>query len=82
MTADKKPSDTYFICTGTYYESPDYCGDESDYYSIGIESTKFYGTLEEARDLARDLRRKRSEDYERNLVSVYSWITDSSDNRV
>ena len=83
MEMDKRNDcNTYTIYTGSYYESPDYCGDESDFYSIGIEGTGFYGTLEDAKAAARKLREKRSEDYERSLVHVHSWICDRNDEQV
>lgn len=72
----------YILCTGTYYESPEYYGDESDAYFIGIERTDFYGTLNEARVRAGELAELRREEYEKNLVYVTWWIIDSDGNNV
>ena len=74
--------DLYSISTGSYYESPDYCGDESDYYEIGIETTSYRGTLAEAKKIAKKLRDKRSAENDNRFQSVYSWVTDSKGRRV
>ena len=79
---DKNTYDTYEICTGSYYERPDYCGDESDYYEIGVERTILQGTLEEAMRQAVELCKLRRSEYDGNLVSVCWWICDSDKNVV
>ena len=70
----------YVIHTGGPYQSP--AGpstDESDYYEIAEERYDFYGTLDQAREKAREIVKRETKDaplYEYCIKSLVYWITD------
>ena len=80
-----KPSGMHYytLCTGGPYEDPDHWGDECDFYALGVRNYRFYGTLEQAKEKARQLAQERESHDSRaeyGIISVNGWVLDEQGN--